>query len=225
MLYGFGMEIAGTADRGERRWPMAITLLVAMALPFLLPPKYSLGLKWIIPVAEGLLLVALTVADPGRIDRRSVFIRALSIALVAILVTGAAGATVRLVIDLLRGGPETNSPDQLLRVGSLTWAYVIITFSFLYWELDGGGPEARTRAAPKFPDLAFPEHLNPQIARPGWRPEFFDYLYLALTNAVAFSPTDVMPLARWAKLAMAVEAVASLIILGLVVARAVNILK
>jgi uncharacterized membrane protein len=225
MLYGFGMDVAGAADRGERRWPMAIALLVAMALPFLLPPKYSLGLTWIIPVAEALLLVSLVVADPGRIDRRSVFIRALSIGLVGILVTGAAGATVRLVVDLLRGGPETNSPDQLLRVGSLTWAYVIITFSFLYWELDGGGPETRSRAAPKFPDLAFPEHLNPQIARPGWRPEFFDYLYLAFTNALAFSPTDVMPLARWAKLAMAVEAMASLIIVGLVIARAVNILK
>src|ERR1700721_3100895 len=135
MLYGFGMDISGAADRGERRWPMAITLLVAMALPFLLPPKYSLGLTWIIPVAEALLLVALVVADPGRIDRRSVFIRALSIGLVGILVTGAAGAAVRLVVDLLRGGPETNSPGQLLRVGSLTWAYVIITFSFLYWEL------------------------------------------------------------------------------------------
>jgi uncharacterized membrane protein len=225
MLYVLGMEIADAADRGERRWPMTITLLVAMALPFLLPPKYSLGPRWIIPVVEALLLVALVVADPGRIDRRSVFIRALSIGLVVILVVGAAGVTVRLVVDLIRGGPETNSPDQLLRVGSLTWVYVIITFSFLYWELDGRGPEARARAAPEFPDLAFPEHLNPQIARSGWRPEFFDYLYLAFTNAVAFSPTDVMPLARWAKLAMAVEAVASLIIVGLVIARAVNILK
>jgi uncharacterized membrane protein len=204
---------------------MAITLLAAMALPFLLPAHYSLGPRWIVPLIEGLLLVALVIADPGRIDRRSVFIRALSIALVVILVAGVAAVTVRLVVDLIRGGPETNSPAQLLRVGSLTWVYVIITFSFLYWELDGGGPEARTRAAPNFPDLAFPEHLNPQIARPGWRPEFFDYLYLALTNAVAFSPTDVMPLARWAKLAMSIEAVASLIILGLVIARAVNILK
>jgi len=204
---------------------MAITLVVAMALPFLLPAKFSLGPRWIIPVVEALLLVALVVADPGRIDRRSAFIRALSIGLVVILVAGAAGVTIRLVVDLVRGGPETNSPSQLLRVGSLTWVYVLITFSFLYWELDGNGPEARARAIPKYPDLAFPEHLNPQIARPGWRPEFFDYLYLALTNAVAFSPTDVMPLARWAKLAMAFEAVASLIILGLVIARAVNILK
>ena len=225
MIYGLRMEIASAGVRGERRWPMAVTLLVAMALPFLLPPRYSLGPRWIVPAIEALLLGALVIADPGRIDRRSDFIRALSIGLVVILVAGAAAVTVRLVVDLIRGGPETNSPTQLLRVGSLTWVYVVITFSFLYWELDGGGPEARVRAAPQFPDLAFPEHLNPQIARPGWRPEFFDYLYLAFTNAVAFSPTDVMPLARWAKLAMAVEAVASLVILGLVVARAVNILK
>lgn len=77
----------------------------------------------------------------------------------------------------------------------------------------------------EFSDLAFPGHLNPGVAPPGWRPEFFDYLYLGFTNATAFSPTDVMPLARWGKLAMTVQAVGSIAILGLVIARAVNILK
>jgi uncharacterized membrane protein len=210
---------------GEKRWPMAVTLAVAMALPFLLPAKFSLGPRWVIPVLEALLLVTLTIADPGRIDRRSAAIRTFSLILVAILVAGATAVTARLVVDLVRGGPETNSPGQLLRVGSITWIYVIIAFSFLYWELDGGGPEARSRARPEFPDLAFPEHLNPRIARRTWRPEFFDYLYLAFTDATAFSPTDVMPVARWAKLAMAVQATACLIIMGLVIARAVNILK
>jgi hypothetical protein len=152
-------------------------------------------------------------------------VRGLSLVLVATLVIGAAVVTARLVVDLLRGGPETNSPAQLLRVGSVVWVYVIITFSFLYWELDGGGPEARSRAGPEYLDLAFPEHLNPRVARPGWRPEFFDYLYLGFTDATAFSPTDVMPLARWAKLAMAIQATACLIVMGLVIARAVNILK
>ena len=80
-------------------------------------------------------------------------------------------------------------------------------------------------ALPEFPDLAFPEQLNPGLAPPGWRPEFFDYLYLGFTNATAFSPTDVMPLARWAKLTMTVQAVGSIAILGLVIARAINILK
>jgi uncharacterized membrane protein len=204
---------------------MAVTLIVAMALPILLPPRFSLGPIWIIPVLEALLLISLIVIDPGRIDRRSTLVRAFSIALVVILVAGAACVTVRLVIDLIRGGPETNSPGQLLRVGSLVWVYVIITFSFLYWELDGGGPEKRIRRAPEFPDFAFPEHLSPHVTRPGWRPEFFDYLYLGFTNSTAFSPTDVMPLARWAKLSMAIQATASIVVLGLVIARAVNILK
>jgi hypothetical protein len=219
------MNTEGIAARGEKRWPMALTLVIAMVLPFLLPPKFSLGPRWIIPAVEALLLVALIVADPGRIDRRSTLVRALSIGLVAILVAGAAGVTARLVVDLIRGGPETNSPGQLLRVGSVVWVYVIITFSFLYWELDGRGPETRARADPEFPDFAFPEHLNAHVARPGWRPEFFDYLYLGFTNATAFSPTDVMPLSRWAKLAMAVQATACLAVMGLVIARAVNILK
>ncbi len=204
---------------------MALTLLVAMALPFLLPNRFSLGPAWLISVIEGGFLVALVAADPGRIDRRSRLIRSISVVLVVVLAFGAGVATTRLVVDLVRGGPETNSAAQLLRVGSLTWAYLIITFAFLYWEFDGRGPESRLANPTAHPALAFPQHLNPQLAPPGWRPEFFDYLYLGFTNATAFSPTDVMPLARWAKLAMALQATSSLIVLGLVVARAVNILK
>ena len=204
---------------------MAATLIVAIALPFLLPPRFSLGPRWIVPLVVAAFLVALIVADPGRIDRRSTLVRALSVGLVAILALAASSITVRLVIDLIRGGPETGSPGQLLRIGALVWAFIVITFSFLYWELDGEGPEARSRATPEFPDWAFPEHLNPRLARPGWRPEFFDYLYLGFTNATAFSPTDVMPLTHRAKLVMALQAMASLTVLGLVIARAVNILK
>jgi hypothetical protein len=145
--------------------------------------------------------------------------------LVAVLVADAAGVTSRLIADLIQGGPETNSAADLLKTGFLVWLYTIIAFAFVYWALDGGGPESRFLAPPKFPDLAFPPRLNPGTAWPGWRPEFFDYLYLGFTNATAFSPTDVMPLARWGKLAMTVQAVCSLMILGLVIARAANILK
>jgi hypothetical protein len=219
------MSVDSSAPNGEKRWPMALTLLIAMVLPFLLPSRFSLAPIWVIPVVEALLLVALVVADPGLIDKRSSLVRGLSLTLVGILVLGATAVTTRLIIDLIRGGPETNSPGQLIRIGAVVLVYIIITFAFLYWELDSGGPECRARATPEFPDFAFPEHLNPQVAKPGWRPEFFDYLYVGFTNATAFSPTDVMPLARWAKLAMAVQATACLAVLGLVIARAVNILK
>jgi uncharacterized membrane protein len=149
----------------------------------------------------------------------------LSIALVVVLVAEAAGVAARLITDLVNGGPETNNAGDLLSVGFGVWFYTILAFAFLYWVLDGGGPDARLWAPPQFPHLGFPEQLNPVVAPPGWRPQFFDYLYLGFTNATAFSPTDVMPLARWAKLAMTVQALSSLFILGLVIARAVNILK
>ena len=87
-----------------------------------------------------------------------------------------------------------------------------------------GGPAARAHGVAGYPDFAFVQHTNPDLAPPGWRPLFIDYLYLGLTNGTAFSPTDVMPLRHWAKLTMGVQAMISLIILGLVIARAVNIL-
>ncbi|HKZ13581.1 MAG TPA: hypothetical protein VJL81_07030 [Solirubrobacterales bacterium] len=100
-----------------------------------------------------------------------------------------------------------------------------LVFALLYWEVDGGGSVARARRPPQYPDLAFPQQMNPQLAPAGWRPMFIDDLYLGFTNALAFSPTDVMPLVPWAKFTMALESMISLAILGLVVARAVNILQ
>jgi hypothetical protein len=204
---------------------MAFTLVLAMAVPLLLPARFSLGQPWAVPVVEVLLLVAIIATDRGHIDRRSAAGRALSLVLVAVLVTDAAGVTARLIVDLIEGGPETNSAEDLLKTGFLVWLYTIIAFAFVYWVLDGGGPESRFLTPPEFPDLAFPAQLNPGITRPGWRAEFFDYLYLGFTDATAFSPTDVMPLARWGKLAMTAQSVCSLMILGLVIARAANILN
>jgi hypothetical protein len=191
--------IAGAAAAvAEKRWPMACTLVIAIAVPLLLPARFSLGPPWAVPAVEALLLVAIIATDRGRIDRRSAAGRALPLGLVAVLVADAAGVTGRLIVDLVEGGPETNSAADLLKTGFLIWFYTIIAFTFVYWVLDGGGPESRFLTPRQFPDLAFPAQLNPGIAPPGWRPEFFDYLYLGFTDATAFSPTDVMPLARWA---------------------------
>ncbi|WLP90495.1 hypothetical protein [Gordonia sp. NB41Y] len=210
--------------RAERRWTASAFVLVSMAVPFLLPARYSPGTDWLLPTIEGLVLVALVIVDPGRIDRPGRRARALSLALVAAIAVGAAWGAGRLVWDLLHGNPQTTVATELLISGALVWIQTIIAFAFLYWELDNGGPVTRHLHPRTHPDLAFPQQLDPSLAAPGWRPVFFDYLYLALTNATAFSPTDVMPLARWAKLAMAIQSLLSIVILSLVVANAVNLL-
>ena len=211
------------AGVGEARWPMAGAVLAAMALTILLPDDLRPGPGWLLPLIEGLLLVALVAGDPGRINRRSRELRALSIVLVSVLVFSSLWATVLLIDDLIHGGTETNSASDLLQAGAIVWVSNNIAFALLYWELDGGGAAARAHNPVGHADFGFPQQLNPRIARPSWRPRFIDYLYLGFTNATAFSPTDVMPLAPWAKIAMTVQSLISLAILGLVVARAVNI--
>ena len=162
--------------------------------------------------------------DPGKINRRSRLLRALSIVLVSVLVLGALWATVQLIDDLIHGGSETNSASELLEAGTIVWVSNNIAFALLYWELDGGGARG-ARPPPSDPcRLRVPPATEPARSRlRDWRPRFIDYLYLGFTNATAFSPTDAMPLAPWAKIAMAVQALVSLAILGLVIARAVNV--
>jgi hypothetical protein len=219
---------AGAADRqarvvGEARWPMAGAVLAAMVLTYLLPVDLRIAPKWLLPLIEGVLLVALVIGDPAAITRRSALLRGLSIGLVTVLVADSLWTTARLIDALLKGGPETNSASALLSAGAIVWASNNIAFALLYWELDSGGAAARAHHLPRHPDLAFPQQLNLQLAPEDWRPRFIDYLYLGFTNALAFSPTDTMPLVPWAKVTMAVQSLISLAILGLVVARAVNV--
>ena len=215
--------VRGETVSAEARWPMAGAILSAMLLTVLLPDDVRLGPQWALPLIEGVLLIVVIAADPRSVTRRSRELRAVSIALVSVLVVGSLWSTALLIDDLVHGGPETNSASDLLTAGSIVWLSNAIAFTLLYWELDGGGAAARAHDLPRYPDLAFPQQLNPIIGPPGWRPRFVDYVYLSFTNSTAFSPTDVMPLVPWAKIAMAVQAVVSLLILGLVIARAVNI--
>ncbi len=222
-----GSSAAGAAQpRGEPRLPVVLTLLVAAAIPFLMPDQLVPGTHWLIPLVILILMVAMLVLDPGRIDRRSVHLHWLRLAILLVLALGSFYATAALTEALVKGSAAiTNSPSQLLRTGGLVWLGLLITFGFLYWELDLGGPGERAHTRRQFPDLAFPQDMNPNIAAPDWHPTFIDYLYLGLTNNLAFSPTDVMPLKHWAKLAMGLQSVASLLVIGLVIARAVNIFK
>ena len=212
---------------GEPRWPIALAVLVFMALILALrhfgPRRESIGPSWLVPLVVVLLFVALVTADPHGSSRYVMWLRRCAIALIVILAGAAVWSTGTLVHDLITGGKVTNSPGTLLAVGAIIWMGNNLVFSLLYWEFDSGGVRARALHSHPYPDFAFPQQLNPELAPPGWRPKFVDYLYLGLTNSTAFSPTDVMPLTAWAKLTMSVQSVVSLIIIGLVIARAVNI--
>ena len=208
--------------RGDHRWPMAVAAIVAIVLTVLLPNGVRAEPRWAL-LFVGLLLVAVIVADPGRIDRRTRLVRLLSLALLAVLLVTALVSTLLLIHLLIKGGGVTKSGPRLLLVGNGVFVINVVVFALLYWELDGGGPAARAHSNPAHPDLAFPQHMNPELAPAGWRPLFFDYLYLGLTASVAFSPTDTMPMVPWAKTAMGVQSLVSIAILGLVIARAVNI--
>jgi hypothetical protein len=211
-------------SQGERRWPMALAVMFLIGLPFLMPAAFEIDPRWILPILEGVLLIAIIVADPGRIDRRSRGLRRLTISLIMLLVLSIGWATARLIYDLVTGSPAVSTAGPLLTAGATIWVGNAVVFAILYWELDSSGPAQRAHEAPRYPDFAFQEQLSPSIAPPGWRATFVDYLYVGFTNATAFSPTDTMPLAHWAKITMTLQSLISLTVVGLVIARAVNIL-
>jgi hypothetical protein len=162
----------------------------------------------------------LLVSNPGNAEERQ-RLRRVSLTLVGLLVAAALWSTALLVSDLIRGTGVSQSPNELLALAGVVWLGNNLAFALLYWLMDSGGPLMRSQRATPV-DLAFTQHMNPEVAPPGWTPAFLDYLHLGFTNATAFSPTDVMPLTHRAKLTMVVQATVALALLGLVVARAVN---
>src|SRR4051794_37574250 len=210
----------------EPRWPIVTVLLSYIALTVVLriavPNRASLSPHWLLPVAEIGLLGAVIAANPGDVVGRARWLRPLVVGLIIALAVFALGATVLLVRDLARGSEVTESASALLASGGLVWIGNALIFGLFYWAMDSGGPLARFRRERPFPDFAFSQHLNPELAPPGWRPSYVDYLILGFTTSTAFSPTDVMPMSAWAKLTMAVQSLMSLAVLGLVIARAVN---
>ena len=212
--------------QGELRWPVTITTALGIGLQVFVPGRLTLvSPSWILPAAQGALLVVLVTANPRRIDRQSKVMRMLSLALAALLSLANGYSVVRLAIDITRGGTIGQKAGPLLITGAVIWLTNVIAFALWYWEFDRGGPVARAlNLKDRYPDLLYPQMtLPPEIVPADWEPGFVDYLYLAFTNATAFSPTDVLPLSRWAKVAMTVQSVISLVTVALVVSRAVNI--
>jgi Protein of unknown function (DUF1345) len=220
-------------------WPTA-AIIASAALYADLPSRFIAGpsagafgvIRWVVPALTALFLAALVVTLPEEPlmatlgwagERLHVTRRWLSLATIAI-VSAANTASIVLLVHLLVNGGHANAP-VLLRAAVHMWVVNVLLFGLWYWQLDGGGPIARPGRQPAGLDFLFPQHTEPALRETGWRPLFLDYLYVSFTNAAAFSPTDTMPLSRWAKMLMLAQSAVSLALAVMVVARAVNILQ
>ena len=212
--------------RGEHWWPVALAIIVVAGLHVALPVKYRVDPAWVLPAVLLVLLAALIIGDPGRIDRQKTWLRILTDIMIAFITVANLFAAVHLLDDILTNNKlfSSNAPG-LLATGGVIWATNVIAFGLWYWDLDRGGPAARAHHPYANPAFVFPEMQQTDYTPAGWVPEFADYLSLAFWTATAFSPTDVSAIKRWAKLLMMIEAMVSLGIGTLVIARAINILK
>ena len=214
-----------TPHGGDNRIPVAVAIVVAAALQLLLPDQFTLlPVRWLLPSLEVLLLATLIALNPVRLTRRSPTGRKLGLLLVAMISLDNAASAVLLDTRLITG-TAGDQAGPLLAAAAAIYLTNVISFGIWYWELDRGGPFARAAAEREHPDFLFPQMSGPHLTHESWRPHFGDYLYVSFTNATAFSPTDTMPLTRWAKALMALQSAIALSTTALVIARAVNILK
>ena len=223
---------SGAPTHSEPRWPASLAVLAALALYISLDVRFELPFgprsfwpigRWFIPIVEMALLLPLTLGAPRRHRDEPKWARIAAVALIAV-VTLSNVISLGLLVDSLLHGSKTGG-TRLFFVAINIWLTNVIVFALWYWELDRGGPGERSSPQHREPDFLFPQMSTPGCAPQGWWPHFVDYLYVSFTNATAFSPTDTMPLTRWAKLLMLVQSLASLLTVAMVAARAVNILS
>jgi hypothetical protein len=217
----------------ESRWEAAPAVAVAIGMQVLLAlvsrnQDWELWIfswwVWLIPaVPETLLVIPLAWQRPRRRLAQLGHRRTVALTLLGVVSLANATLLVAVLASLILG--DETSGGQLLLKAITVWSTNVIAFGLWYWAFDRGGPVRRLQANPPPPDFQFPQMENPQLAAPGWQPELIDYLYVSFTNSIAFSPTDAMPLSRWAKLLMLTESSLSSITVLLVTARAVNIFR
>jgi hypothetical protein len=236
----YGVSLVPKSELGESPlWP-ALAILSSTSLYVTLPGRFIVGpsgglfgdLRWIVAGLTVVLLAALLLTVPeGPVarafgwgaHRTRVSRRILTLTMIAILTLANAASIYLLVHVLVNGGKVVASP--LLRAAVHLWCVNVLVFALWFWQLDGGGPVKRLKTAISERDFYFPQQTDPALFGTQWQPTFIDYLYVSYTNSSAFSPTDTMPLSRWAKVLMLVQSAISLALGLMVVARAVNILR
>jgi uncharacterized membrane protein len=207
----------------EHRLTVGIAIIVALVAYLFLPQKVQPLPFWLVPALGLFLLIPLVVLNPVRLVKERMWSRWISIALALVLTVVNQVTLISTIRELITG--EVKGIDVLVTAAQV-WGLNVIAFALVYWELDLGGPfQRRVEGArdKRQMDFRFPQHDG----APGnkyWEPAFFDYFYFSLTNQMAFSPTDVMPMTRRAKALMGYQALTGFVLLALVISRAVNIL-
>lgn len=204
-------------------WQVQLVVVIAILLQVLLPNEFRPEPRWILPALEVILLLALIFTTPREAIYESKVRRINSVALIALISLANIYSLAKVVNDLLAGGRISNGRGLIMAAINIFITNVII-FALWYWEVDGGGPGRRRKEPAKNRDFLFPQMGTPHAAPEGWEPTFLDYLYVSVTNATAFSPTDTLPLTRRVKALMGTQALVSLVTLLLVAARAIGIL-
>jgi hypothetical protein len=206
----------------EPFWPAQLTVLAAIAAQLLLPERLTAGPRWLIPGLEAALLIGLFIVTPNQIEDEHPRRRRIALGMTAFVSLANIYSLAALTHYLLHH--MVDQGRALIGAGALIWLTNFLIFALWYWEIDRGGPGRRSAGRDAPPDFLFPQMSDDRIEPLAWRPKFIDYLYVSLTNAMAFSPTDTMPLTSMAKIVMGIQSLVSLVTIGLIVSRAVNIL-
>ncbi len=212
-------------EKREPLWHIELAIGCAIVLQFVLADKLTVGPKYVIAALEAFLLVILAITRHDSLIYRSGRLRRLAGLILTALISVANIGSLVLVITHLLNRPGKADGRSLILSAVAIFITNIIVFGLWYWQLDGGGPGGRGTHQPPV-DFLFPQKNTPTniTEQPNWHPTFFDYLYVSVTNATAFSPTDTMPLTHRAKFLMSAQGVTSLLTVALVAARAINIL-
>lgn len=210
-------------ERLDPFWAPQLLVAATILLDLSLTDAIIVGPRWLLPALEGAALIGLLSASPHPRMRHSPLRRRLALALIGLVSAANTVSLVLLCRELIVGSAQNNG-KALIGSGMVLWATNVLLFAVWYWQLDRGGPLARAHGENDIPDFLFVQMSQPDYAPAGWEPGVIDYLYTSFTNATAFSPTDTMPLTPTAKGLMTVQSLTALVTVGLVVARAVNIL-
>jgi hypothetical protein len=226
--------VAKSSERAEHRWPAVGAILVALTLYALLPSSFFLQLRIGVIAICILLLIPVIAINPVRFTTQTVWSRRASIAGTVVLAVANHVALAQLVTQLVQA--KSDADGTLLLAATQVWITHVIVYALIYWEMDRGGPVIRTtakRADLPLADIRFPQDEDHDAVTEvaagsstnvNWTASFVDYAYFSLSNTMAFSPPDAMPLRARTKILVGLQAFGGFVILVLVIARAVSLL-